>query len=80
MAQERCHLHRRTGQLQGRSLSSLFEISSLTSLLWQIPGFADIPQQFNVSLLKDAEWPNLGSIKASKGIGVCYYLAPTPLR
>ncbi|SCZ92606.1 BZ3500_MvSof-1268-A1-R1_Chr5-2g08024 [Microbotryum saponariae] len=36
---------------------------------YKIPGFADIPQVFNVALLKDAEWPNLGSIKASKGIG-----------
>jgi xanthine dehydrogenase/oxidase len=31
---------------------------------YKIPGFSDIPQTFNVSLLKDAEWPNLGSIKA----------------
>ena len=30
---------------------------------YKIPGFSDIPQTFNVSLLKDAEWPNLGSIK-----------------
>lgn len=36
---------------------------------YKIPGFSDIPQVFNVSLLRDAEWPNLGSIKASKGIG-----------
>ncbi|CAK5275238.1 unnamed protein product [Mycena citricolor] len=36
---------------------------------YKIPGFSDIPQTFNVSLLKDAEWPNLGSIKASKGVG-----------
>jgi hypothetical protein len=37
---------------------------------YKIPGFADIPQKMHVSLLKDAEWPNLGSIRSSKGIGV----------
>ncbi|KAJ7468729.1 Molybdopterin-binding domain of aldehyde dehydrogenase-domain-containing protein [Mycena latifolia] len=36
---------------------------------YKLPGFNDIPQIFNVSFLRDAEWPNLGSIKASKGIG-----------
>jgi len=36
---------------------------------YKLPGFSDVPQVFNVSLLRDAEWPNLGSIKASKGIG-----------
>ncbi|GAA5928017.1 hypothetical protein JCM1841_001821 [Sporobolomyces salmonicolor] len=36
---------------------------------YKIPGFADIPQEFNVALLRDAEWPNLGSIHSSKGIG-----------
>ncbi|KAG5646152.1 hypothetical protein DXG03_004205 [Asterophora parasitica] len=36
---------------------------------YKLPGFSDIPQVFNVSLLRDAEWPNLNSIKASKGIG-----------
>nr|GAT58891.1 xanthine dehydrogenase/oxidase [Mycena chlorophos] len=36
---------------------------------YKLPGFSDIPQEFNVSLLRDAEWPNLGSIKASKGVG-----------
>lgn len=30
---------------------------------YKLPGFSDIPQVFNVSLLRDAEWPNLGSIK-----------------
>lgn len=37
---------------------------------YKIPGFADIPQKMHVSLLKDVEWPNLGSIRSSKGIGV----------
>ncbi|KAF5376099.1 hypothetical protein D9615_007759 [Tricholomella constricta] len=36
---------------------------------YKLPGFSDIPQVFNVSLLRDAEWPNLHSIKSSKGIG-----------
>ncbi|KAG6902926.1 hypothetical protein C0995_009317 [Termitomyces sp. Mi166 len=36
---------------------------------YKLPGFSDIPQVFNVSLLRDAEWPNLNSIKSSKGIG-----------
>ncbi|GAA6006159.1 hypothetical protein JCM10207_000545 [Rhodosporidiobolus poonsookiae] len=36
---------------------------------YKIPGFADIPQQFNVRLLRDADWPNLGSVHSSKGVG-----------
>jgi hypothetical protein len=32
---------------------------------YKLPGFSDIPQVFNVSLLRDAERPNLGSIKVS---------------
>ncbi|KAK4700783.1 hypothetical protein P7C70_g5458, partial [Phenoliferia sp. Uapishka_3] len=44
-------------------------IATLGPGSYKIPGFSDIPQIFNVSLLRDAEWPNLGSIKASKGIG-----------
>ncbi|GAA5943953.1 hypothetical protein JCM3775_004721 [Rhodotorula graminis] len=36
---------------------------------YKIPGFADIPQQFNVSLLRDAEWPNLSTVHTSKGVG-----------
>jgi len=35
---------------------------------YNVPGFSDIPQVFNVTLLRDAPWPNLGSIKSSKGI------------
>jgi hypothetical protein len=30
---------------------------------YKLPGFSDIPQIFNVCLLRDAERPNLGSIK-----------------
>lgn len=36
---------------------------------YKIPGFNDIPQQFNVKLLRDVSWPNLTSIHSSKGIG-----------
>lgn len=36
---------------------------------YKIPGFSDIPQDFRVSLLRDAEWPNLGTIASSKGVG-----------
>ncbi|GAA6041300.1 hypothetical protein JCM8097_001327 [Rhodosporidiobolus ruineniae] len=35
----------------------------------KIPGFGDIPQEMHVKLLRDAEWPNLGSVHSSKGIG-----------
>ncbi|KAG6827920.1 hypothetical protein H0H92_009962 [Tricholoma furcatifolium] len=34
---------------------------------YKLPGFSDIPQTFNVSLLRDAEWPNLSSIKYTYG-------------
>lgn len=36
---------------------------------YKIPGFRDIPQQFNVSFLKDVEWKNLRTIQRSKGVG-----------
>jgi xanthine dehydrogenase/oxidase len=36
---------------------------------YKIPGFNDIPQVFNVSLLREADWPNLGTIASSKGVG-----------
>ncbi|KAJ5732781.1 hypothetical protein N7493_004262 [Penicillium malachiteum] len=36
---------------------------------YKIPGFRDIPQVFNVSLLKDVEWENLRTIQRSRGIG-----------
>ncbi|GAA6053650.1 hypothetical protein JCM3770_001680 [Rhodotorula araucariae] len=36
---------------------------------YKIPGFADIPQQMNVALLRDAEWPTLSTVHTSKGIG-----------
>ena len=36
---------------------------------YKIPGFRDIPQEFNVSLLKDVEWENLRTIQRSRGVG-----------
>ncbi|KAK6826067.1 hypothetical protein PG987_013561 [Apiospora arundinis] len=35
----------------------------------KIPGFRDIPQQFNVSLLKGVTWENLRTIQRSRGVG-----------
>ncbi|TVY21200.1 Xanthine dehydrogenase [Lachnellula arida] len=36
---------------------------------YKIPGFRDIPQEFNVSMLKDVEWENLRTIQRSRGVG-----------
>ncbi|KAK4050059.1 hypothetical protein OIO90_005249 [Microbotryomycetes sp. JL221] len=36
---------------------------------YKIPGFADIPQEFNVWTLKGVEWKNLPTIRGSKGVG-----------
>ncbi|RPA90528.1 xanthine dehydrogenase [Choiromyces venosus 120613-1] len=36
---------------------------------YKIPGFTDIPQVFNVGLLKGVKWAKLRSIQSSKGIG-----------
>lgn len=36
---------------------------------YKIPGFRDIPQVFNVSLLKDVEWQELRTIQRSRGVG-----------
>jgi len=36
---------------------------------YKIPGFRDIPQTLNVSLLKDVEWKNLRTIQRSRGVG-----------
>ncbi|KAL9106418.1 MAG: hypothetical protein Q9227_008560 [Pyrenula ochraceoflavens] len=36
---------------------------------YKIPSFRDIPQQFNISLLKDVEWTNLRTIQRSRGVG-----------
>lgn len=39
---------------------------------YKIPGFRDIPQVFNVSLLKDVQWENLRTIQRSRGVGKCF--------
>jgi xanthine dehydrogenase/oxidase len=36
---------------------------------YKIPGFSDIPQEFNVSFLQGVEWGHLRSIQSSKGVG-----------
>ncbi|KAL1883938.1 hypothetical protein Daus18300_000046 [Diaporthe australafricana] len=36
---------------------------------YKIPGFRDVPQVFNVSLLKDVEWQDLRTIQRSRGVG-----------
>ncbi|KXT17909.1 hypothetical protein AC579_5933 [Pseudocercospora musae] len=36
---------------------------------YKIPGFRDIPQEFNVKLLKDVKWENLRTIQRSRGVG-----------
>lgn len=36
---------------------------------YKIPGFRDIPQEFNVSLLKDVTWENLRTVQRSRGVG-----------
>lgn len=50
--------HRASGQLSTRGPGT-----------YKIPGFRDIPQVFNVSLLKDVEWENLRTIQRSRGVG-----------
>lgn len=36
---------------------------------YKIPGFSDIPQEFNVSFLQEVSWKHLRSIQSSKGCG-----------
>jgi xanthine dehydrogenase/oxidase len=36
---------------------------------YKIPGFSDIPQEFNVSFLQGVSWNSLRSIQSSKGVG-----------
>ncbi|RCI17481.1 hypothetical protein L249_3239 [Ophiocordyceps polyrhachis-furcata BCC 54312] len=36
---------------------------------YKIPGFRDVPQILNVSLLKDVSWKNLRTIQRSRGVG-----------
>lgn len=50
--------HRGTGQVATKGPGN-----------YKIPGFRDIPQIFNVSLLKDVEWEHLRTIQRSRGVG-----------
>lgn len=50
--------HRASGQIATRGPGT-----------YKIPGFRDVPQEFNVSLLKDVEWENLRTIQRSRGVG-----------
>lgn len=50
--------HRASGQVATRGPGN-----------YKIPGFRDIPQIFNVSLLKDVEWEELRTIQRSRGVG-----------
>ena len=36
---------------------------------YKIPGFRDIPQEFNASILKGVEWEDLRTIQRSRGVG-----------
>jgi xanthine dehydrogenase/oxidase len=36
---------------------------------YKIPGFRDVPQIFNVTLLRDVEWKELRTIQRSRGVG-----------
>ena len=36
---------------------------------YKIPGFRDVPQEFNVSMLKGVTWENLQTIQRSRGVG-----------
>ena len=36
---------------------------------YKIPGFRDVPQVMNVSLLKGVEWENLRTVGRSRGVG-----------
>ena len=35
----------------------------------KIPGSRDVPQEFNITLLKDMNWENLRTIQPSRGVG-----------
>ena len=50
--------HRQSGQMFTRGPGA-----------YKIPGFRDIPQVMNISLLKDVEWKNLRTIQRSRGVG-----------
>ncbi|KAL9103584.1 MAG: hypothetical protein Q9163_001386 [Psora crenata] len=71
------------GQIEGAFVQGM-GLFTIEELLWhrasgqmftrgpgtyKIPGFRDIPQEFNVSLLKDVEWKHLRTIQRSRGVG-----------
>ena len=56
------------GFLQKQFLNKLDYILSVCMLI-RSPGFADIPQIFNVGLLKGVKWAKLRGIQSSKRIG-----------
>ena len=71
------------GQIEGAFVQGL-GLFTMEESLWQrstgqiftrgpgaykIPGFRDIPQELNVSLLKDVNWENLRTIQRSRGVG-----------
>ncbi|KAI9739660.1 MAG: hypothetical protein M1834_006378 [Cirrosporium novae-zelandiae] len=45
------------------------ELSTRGPGTYKIPGFSDIPQEFNVTFLQGVSWQHLRSIQSSKGIG-----------
>jgi xanthine dehydrogenase/oxidase len=71
------------GQIEGAFVQGL-GLFTMEESLWQrntgqiftrgpgaykIPGFRDIPQEMNISLLKDVNWENLRTIQRSRGVG-----------
>ena len=71
------------GQIEGAFVQGL-GLFTMEESLWQrstgqiftrgpgaykIPGFRDIPQEINISLLKDVNWENLRTIQRSRGVG-----------
>jgi xanthine dehydrogenase/oxidase len=71
------------GQIEGAFIQGL-GLFTMEESLWQrstgqiftrgpgaykIPGFRDIPQEMNISLLKDVNWENLRTIQRSRGVG-----------
>jgi xanthine dehydrogenase/oxidase len=50
--------HRQSGQIATRGPGN-----------YKIPGFRDVPQEMNISLLKDVQWENLRTIQRSRGVG-----------
>jgi xanthine dehydrogenase/oxidase len=45
------------------------QLTTLGPGTYKIPGFSDIPQEFNVNFLQGVSWNSLRSIQSSKGVG-----------